>query len=258
MTRPLFMSLLIFTLFSVGCAAKFRIPGGRFMTPESSGQFAKGDIKAGMSGTVDVEVADNITSSSPDTTPLLHENSDPALALQVGLMERVDLYYTAVLGSAEFAGAKLQIIGDSAANSKSGNFSLALAGGASFGSQDLTSSTNSVEGEANLDFSGWEAMLLIGYRPTDSTVVYLGPSVINLQSDVTIQRTSGGTTSITAQPHGEGEVVATTLGLRTGQSIFLSLEATFFKANWKRTNPTVLEAEEYSDTLLSAAVGGAW
>ncbi|MEK7357539.1 MAG: hypothetical protein AAB250_13890 [Bdellovibrionota bacterium] len=241
-----------------GCATKLYIPGNRFMSPEASGELLKGDFKVGGVGVTHVEVADDITSASPNTTPLLLKNSSMELGLQLGLASRLDAYYNIVFGAPSAVGLKLQLIGDTAQNSKKGNFSLAIAGGAFIGNLKTTATVGSDTGNSDVNFGGYEALIPIGYRANDGFLVYVTPFQSHVTAAVDIKRTSGGVTTTTAQPNGFGVMRGVTLGLRLGGGFFLALEASGTETTWTREQPSTLESTKFSDTAIGAAIGGQW
>lgn len=245
-------------LGSAGCASKFYIPGNRFLIPENSGGTWKGEFRTGGVGVTQVQVADDITSSSPDTTPKLVENSSAALGFNLGLFSRLDLYGNAVAGGPSFAGLKLQLLGDQNSSAKANNFSLAIAGAAALGSETLDAESSGIKGQSKLKFSGSQVLALMGYRLADDLLFYVGHSVDKIKADVTVQRTQNGTTTTTAEPDGIGELTATTAGLRFGKSFFLNLEYSLMKTKWDREQPTQLAATDLEEGAFGAAIGGSW
>jgi hypothetical protein len=246
------------TLLTPACATKFYLPGNRFITPESSGGLFKGDVKLSALGVTQVQVSNSMTSTAPDLTPVLIKNSSLGLGGQMGLFENFDVYLNGVMGGPGYAGVKVQLLGDPAATAKASNFSLSVAGGGAFSNTKLSSSENDVQGESILKYSGWEAMVLLGYRPSDILLLYGGPFQSVVNADVTLKRTQNNVTSVTAEPNGSGEMRGVTAGLRFGQNFFLNLEVSATETAWTRHQPSKLVTEKFTDTAFGAALGGSW
>lgn len=227
------LAVVVFAVFNFGCASKLYLPTTRFITPEAGGEFLSGDFKVGSASVVHVQVADDITLASPDTTPDVKENSTVALGVDLGLLPFVNAYYTGVQGAPGVGGIKIQLLGDGSSSAKKNNFSLAIAGGANFGSVEDEAESGGVTGNSDIDFGGWEAMALMGYRPADKVLIYLGAFRSFTTADVKITRTSGGTTTTTAQPDGEAEVEGGVVGLRLGKDFFLGVEGSYSETNYK-------------------------
>jgi hypothetical protein len=250
--------ILLIALLQFGCASKFFISGNRFLIPESSGSFLKGDFKVGGAGVTQVQVADDITAVNPDTTPQLSKNSSVALGLQIGLVNRIDLYLTGVSGAADIAGLKVQLLGDSNPTAKAHNFSLAVAGGANFGTISNSNNSSSVSANSKIKLGGYEALALMGYRFSDGFLFYLSPFASTTTANVKIERTVGDVTTTSAQPDGTGTMNGATVGVRFGKSFFLNAEVSVTDVEWTRTAPTELKTEKFTDSALGIALGGTW
>lgn len=241
-----------------GCSSRLYIPGNRFLSPESSGRLLAGDVKIGGVGVTHVQVADDITSATPDTTPVLLSNSSLLIGAQLGLLPPLDMYFTSAAGGAAVLGGKLQLVGDSAAEAKAGNLSVTVAGGIVTGNRDQSVETSGLKGRSTIDFSGWEGLFSVGYRTSDSALLYLSPFVSRTKARVNIERTAGGTTSTTAEPHGFGDMKGVSLGLRLGKTYFLAMEGSVTETQWTRTQPSELKSERFVDKALGLGVGGSW
>lgn len=251
-------ALLFCSVVLSACATKFYIPGNRFLSPESSGGFGHGDFKTGAIGVTDVQVASDMTVTSPDLTPKMNKNSSLSAGGQFGLFEKFDLYLTGVMGGPNFVGVKYQLLGDPAAAAKAENLSLSLAGGAAFSNSLVKSSSGDVQSESKINFSGWEALLLLGYRPMDSILLYAGPFQTVVNADVAIKRTQSNVTTVTAEPDGSGEMRGLIGGVRFGQNFFFSAELSATETTWTRQQPTRYVTDKFTDTALGAVIGGTW
>jgi len=251
--------ILIFLVFLVtGCASRFFIPTNRFLSPETDGALWKGEVKLGSAGVTQVQLADSMTSTTPDITPILSRNSSIYFGAELGLASWLDVYYSGVASAPGFVGLKIQIIGDPASTAKAGNFSIALAGGPGFGSAEQTDGSDDLKGKTKMKFTGWETALLLGLRLSDSFLIYAGPFKTHVQTNTEIQRTQNSVTTTTAEPHGTGDISGINLGLRFGKSIFLNIEGSYTTNQWTRTNPTELKADDLNALTGGVAVGGAW
>lgn len=249
---------LVLAFLQVGCASKFYIPGNRFLIPESGGDWLKGDLKVGGVGVTQVQVADDITSASPNLNPELIKNSSVSVGLQLGLLSRLDAYYNNVSGAADIVGLKVQLLGDSNLTAKANNFSFALAGGAQFRTVSTSLDSGGNSSTSKIKLSGYEAMALIGFRLSDNVLFYTNPFVNKVNADVQIQRTSSGFTTTTAEPNGTGEMKGAAIGMRFGKGFYLDVEVALTETIWTRTNPTELKTDKFSDSALGVALGGTW
>lgn len=253
------MSILL--LLQCGCASQFFIPGNRFLSPEGSGGLLHMDIKNGGVGVTEVQTADDISHTVPDTTPLLVKNSAVFVGAQLGLVGPLDAYGYQTFGGPAFFGGKLQVFGPAMREAKGGDFSFSLAGAAAVGNKTQTVDSGGKHSESLFGFSGYEALVLIGYRMWNWFLVYVDPFYTSIKATNTItQRPSsgGGATTTTATPDGQGEMKGVSLGLRIGYYFFVNLEGSYTIATWQRTNPTVLAADQFTNVALGVALGGMW
>jgi len=253
-----FIFLLSFAVLTTGCATRFLVPANRFVLPENTGALFKGDVKTGMASTGQVELADDVTAASPDTTPILSRNSAVHIGADLGLASFLDIYFTKISGGPTFAGLKIQLLGAPISTAKSGNFSLALAGGSGFGSITQNTEVGTIKGESELKFTGWEALLLLGYRPADSFLIYAGPFTSHIATDAKIKRTANAVTTTTAEPSGSGDFSGVNMGFRWGYHFFIVVEGSYINMKWTREKPTELKASDLSSFVSGITLGGAW
>jgi hypothetical protein len=253
-----FILLPCLCLLTAACATRVFIPTNRFLSPESSGDIWRGDVKLASAGVTQVQIADDMTLVSPDLTPVLSRNSSLLVGGSLGVASFLDLYINATASAPLFAGVKLQLLGDPAPSAKAGNFSLALAGGAAMSSTKQTYESGGVKGESEMKFSGWEATVLLGYRFGDNFMMYTGPFKSSVKTAAAIQRTISGVTTVTAQPDGIGESTGGVLGLRWGSSVYFTIEGAYSNNQWTREKPSELKAEELNALVGGLAIGGAW
>jgi hypothetical protein len=251
-------SLMSLLLALSGCATRIYLPGNRFVTPEASGRFLGGEFHTGGAGVTHVQVADDMTAVTPNTTPLLVKNSTLAVGGQLGLLPILDFYYSNAFGGATAYGVKVQVLGEPANTAKEGNLSLAIVGAIQAGSQNSSVESSGVSGKSDVSFSGWEGVLSLGYRPAEGLLIYLSPFVSQTKATVKIERSVSGVTTNTTQPDGVGDMKGLSLGLRVGSTVFLTLEGSLTEAVWTRTSPSELKSDKFTDQALGLALGGAW
>jgi hypothetical protein len=254
--RHIFILSLASLIFLCGCASNFYIPSNRFLIPESSGELLSGEFRAGAIGVAEVQVADDMTLANPNTTPQLTKNTTLGFGLDLGFTERFGIYIDGATNAPSVIGVKYQFMGDPLAVSEKGNKSLALAVGVMNGSQSEATSVNSVNGNTKFDFSGWESVLLVGYRPYDELLLYGGPFISTINAQVVV---SGGPTGgVTAEPDGSGGSRGCSFGVRYGELGFIDLEFAYLETNLQRTSPTALAANQLNDFAIGLATGGSW
>ncbi len=231
-----------FFCLNFSCAVKVKMPAQRFITPETNGHFMKGGIGIGGGGAASVQVVDDRFSSTPSTVPSITKDSETSANVHLGLASFMDLYYHAGSESPVYVGAKIQLLGDPSETSKQGNFSLAIAGAAAFGSDDDSSTieagtSSEVISNVDVKYGGWEAMVLLGYRPSDKVIVYTGPFQTETTAEVTVTRSTAGTTTTTASPKGKGTHNGIVAGVRFGKNFYFGIEGSKSEATWTRTEP---------------------
>lgn len=252
------MVALTFNFLFTGCGTHVYIPGNKFMSPEASGHFLGGEFKAGLGGVTDARLTSDMTAVAPDTTPELNKNSTLLVGGQLGLLPALDVYFSAGRGTSDVIGGKLQLIGASAQEAKAENFSVAIAGGFVFGDVPQSSGTDQISGKATVNFSGWEALANIGYRPFDSLLIYAGPFASRTETKAVVERTELGVTTVTARPEGCGEMRGVSLGFRAGTNFFITAEGSLTETVWTRTSPSDFKTDKFTDQAVGVAVGGSW
>ena len=261
------LSIMLFFLslqFLCACAVKVKMPAHRFMSPESTGKTLGGKVELGSIGAADVTVIGDSLDASPSTTPKIENNTAIGVGLHLGIIPHLDLYGSSSSEGPSFVGGKLQLFGDTYQSAKTGNLSMALYGGVALGSADSTSegdvSGNDTEASVEAMFTGWEAGVLIGYRPDDLVLIYVGPYMSSMEAEITLdhKNKATGATARIVNPKGEGEVQSAVLGLQLGRRVMLQGEVALMKANWKRTSPSEYEVDEYTDTVYGANLSFNW
>jgi hypothetical protein len=255
-----FVIILNFLFLTACTSLSVQIPGNRFITPESQGTKAfQGRVDVGVHGGAEVELVDDKYSAAPSTTPTISEESGAQLSVELNLLPHIDTYYIMNYNSFNSLGLKVQVIGDNLKEAKESNFSTAIGGGALLtGSAQKSSDENSVTADSDTHFSGYEYFLLLGYRTTESVLLYAGPWMTNYKLASILKRTSAGVTTTTLDTKGEGDQRSIILGLQTGKQFQLNLESAFTKTNYKKTSPIVEKAESKSFFVWGASLSYSW
>lgn len=251
--------LLLSLLLCSACAVKVQLPENSFLIPEVSGQRWKGAVHASSYGAPEVTLASDTFSNTPDTTPTIDTNIGLSVGAQLGIAEKIDVYYTAGLNTASFFGAQWQFYGDTLANSKSGNLSLSVVGGLALGSAEEDGTLGDIQNNVEIDYNGWEARLLAGYRLGSYFLLHSSLFYMTIDLDNQIRRTESGTTALTADTKGQGTQYGVGLGLRSDlwESIFADIRMQLIQTTWKRETPSVIEVDE-SQFVAGVNLGFRW
>ncbi len=249
-------SLLPLFILLNACAVKVTLPSNHFITSETNGKSGGAHFNVRSQSGTEIDVINDPLSSSPNITPDAHQQSEVGVAASIGLFRNLDIYYHEGQDSMAVAGVKIQLLGTPRAESSAGSFSLSIAGGVGFGDGDEEQSSDDTEAAINVDFSGYEAAVILGYRLGDKLLIYTGPYIAKTTADITSIRTVSSV-SATTSVSGEGEVTGANLGLFLGGKTggYVIVEGSLSKTNWKRTLPTELEIEDTEEAFLGGALG---
>jgi hypothetical protein len=168
--------LILLTLASCSTQLKYSMRNTNFLTPESKGDFMKGDLSIALEKANKILLADayeplifNLpaqTNSSSSISQTIETN----FPITLGLIKQLDVY-----NFNDTYGLKYQFIG-TPENEKKSEFKAALAFGYGYShdSSDLTyTSTSSRIYSTDLKLKSYHSNLLFGYRVTDSGLFYL-------------------------------------------------------------------------------------
>ncbi|MCB0347344.1 MAG: hypothetical protein KDD37_00840 [Bdellovibrionales bacterium] len=257
--------LLLLSILLTACTSiTIQVPANRFISPEAQGDsFLRGRVTLGGHGGSEIEVVESKFSDSPTTDPEITEDSGAQIGIELNLIKSLDVYYIINYNSYDSLGLKYQILGDSVASAKAKSFSLAVGAGilTSTSASVITESddTTSTEIETTIKFSGHEYFLLLGYRPSDNVLIYLGPWFTKFDTDVVVDKTDAGVTTRTVDMEGEGDQKNILLGLQFGTDAFhTNLEAAYTKINYKKTTAPESIAKEVEDFVWGAAFSYRW
>lgn len=250
------------SLFMIGCAvpSSLRFPANSFMYPETSGGFAQGKVALQYIGTADVHVVDDISSVTPNTNPSVRKNGALRAQLDFGLGNNIDFYGSGGQLFPNIYGLKIQLLGDSRKAAKEKSWSLALFGGYALGKYSIHESENSVNGDSVNDYKGYESGLSLGYRVQKSILFYSTTAYKRVAGNAIISRDDGSTSSVTANPEGNGNMMSLSLGVYVSPSenFFFALEAALAETHWKRTYPTPDSEDSEGDVYFGIQSGLQW
>ncbi|MAE73344.1 MAG: hypothetical protein CL675_04565 [Bdellovibrionaceae bacterium] len=238
------------------CAVLVDMPSNRFLTSETPGDTGKLQLDVRAIGVQEAEIIDDVTSSSPDTTPVIRENSVFGVGAELALHHLISVYGYTGVDTPAYIGAKIQLIGAPEERASQGNFSVAIAGAMAFGDDDEATTSGDITADTSVDYSGYEAAVLIGYRMRESALIYFGPYISETNAEARNTRTESGSETLT-EVEGEGTNQGVTLGLKFGRSnaIYFQIEAAYSKAQWTRTTAPEVETEENEEVNIGAAIG---
>ncbi|MDD0853362.1 hypothetical protein HBN50_09650 [Halobacteriovorax sp. GB3] len=177
--RFLFLLLMVSFLTSCSTTVDFKIPSNRFHTPESSGRTLGGEVGIGYGSLQKYETAqiynyyifDDVEA---DFTDSISRSSGIAAYAQLGVLERLDLYYNTAHDSADVFGLKYQFLGKAKELGHKMAIMLGYGNGSeSKSSTNLVSRSDSRDYQADLDYDAYEAEILYGYRQTKNLLYYV-------------------------------------------------------------------------------------
>jgi hypothetical protein len=100
--------------------SKYQFPVAQMITSETNGRLGGGDFYVGAKSYQNVQLVDDIDSTSYSVSPAIDSSFDTTGAINLGLLDRLDVFYN------DGIGAKVQVYGDSAIEAKDG-YSVAIA-----------------------------------------------------------------------------------------------------------------------------------
>lgn len=242
---------LLSLLFLISCAQiELKTPSSRFMSPETSGKALNYGLQLIQQSGVEAKI--NIVANELDKVDLSNSASPLTYSGYVGVLDKLDIIYYNYIDSASLLGVKYQILGESKANAKQGNQSLALTLGG--GGQSKTTTSQDLFDEevdkTELEQNLVDASIIYGYRTTDNILVYSSLHISNHSAKLKIISNNDSALD------GQTETYKTSnLGLSLGSMIYnkkknvhLSIEASAQRVNWTHT-------DEKTFGFISGAIG---
>ena len=175
--RLVFIFILIF-LSACSTELKYHMKNHQFLTPETKGEFLKGDVALAYQQTQKVVLAeafDPLIFNLPavaNTQASITRSASVDIPINLGLLKRLDIYNL----DSKF-GFKYQFLG-TAENELKEEYKVALA--VSYGSQHETSATETYTNSASarvyntdMKVNSTDVSLLLGYRFNDTRLIYL-------------------------------------------------------------------------------------
>lgn len=248
--------LILLTL--ANCASVIRLPSSTGQIPEVSGGFLSGRTGASIGRQIPVSIINDIT-TNPVTRSDISVGADRNVVgqalgvdyiagiktdLNLGLLEKLDVYYTDSLG------LRFQLFGDPG---QTGWRATAFAG--YFDSSQINSVEDSIVHEANTSLGGYEYGFSFGYRRSEKSLLYLTTASRGGQAKVAINQNHVNTETY----HDQFEHYLATLGLLYGQRWYVKAELGANYILWRGSDATgtPLKGEGFEQGL-SIGLGYRW
>ena len=242
--RNYFLNILIICFFAWGCASKidFKVPGSRFLSPETKGATLKTEFSINRENahkvtTVEV-VADNVfsTTSAGDMAGL-SKSWTLGFSAHIGILEDIDFIYYTPTDSPSFVGLKYQLIGDSEEKRTEG---IKASVAASYSYMNDAESTMSVTNPSdltetqtysgNVKISGFDLSAAIGLRKSKAVLFYLNGYYTKLNTQSDLISTAHGNLTV----KGDVETYGSMVGIKLGTTnFFIQAETGFTFLNWE-------------------------
>lgn len=227
---------------------KVRTPSSRFISPEAQGKFFSANTQIEVQNTTEAEF--DFENNDVESLSLAGNRVQTALALDLGLHEKVDLVIKSNGDAPTVTSMKFQLYGKPRLKAKKGDQSIAVTFGAGKESDtDLKDSIFNVSGstKADVEQSLIDFSVILGHRMNDDSLAYLSLSA-------TKHNAKGSFSSSNAQIDGKDFDIqtwsyVTALGaIRYYKNLVLNVEANLQKTHW-----TGNQANTYGN--ISAAIG---
>lgn len=174
--KIILIGLILILTSSCSTQLKYHMNNHKFLTPETKGEFLKGDISLSSQQTQKAIVAEAfnfyIFNSSVNTSPSMSRSSSIDVPIDLGLFRRLDFF---TLDSKY--GVKYQFWG-APENEKTVDYKAALALAYGYDNQNssdvtYTSGSTSRIYSTKMKVSSYETSLLLGYRFSELQLIYL-------------------------------------------------------------------------------------
>lgn len=223
--------LILSCLLLANCATVIRLPSSTGQTPVVGGELGKGKVGIDLSASIPITIINDITTTPPTRNTVRVGEDDNLIGsaigidaiggsrteLSIGLLERMDIYYTGAFGVRYMIFGQPQGLG----------WRATLFGGmVSYGETD-SSDSNTIS--ANTKISAYEFGTSIGKQWHENRLVYLTLASRGGDADITVD--NNGTT--TGDYQDEFDHYMATVGLLFGQSWFLKVEVSANHIEWR-------------------------
>lgn len=237
----LLTAAIVFLISSCTTTLDYNIPSNRFQMAEVSGKRLGGRVEfTGGRGT-EYELAKiynaSVLNSTADvsTDQSAHDTKALGLNLSVGVLERLDAYYSSYYDSADIFGLKFQFLGDVTPD-KEGHKMAIMSGVGTMGDDEATSvklGEPEKKYQGRIDLKAYELALLYTYRFTRNFATYLNLShsfykvTAFLKSDTDVDLNIRGYTRTNIA------LIGFDLSTGSQKDVGLMVEAGYAKSTWQ-------------------------
>ncbi len=237
-----------FCLFQSCSNLSLRLPVARLESPESNGKLWRPGFGAAIGGNHEVTVISNAASRPPVTDQSsIEKDSQTSYFLNLGAASFVDIEFKLSLFCSELL-AKFQLLGQSASEAKTGNFSIAATIAAGSGAVSKSGDQAVLFGPANApwnakaNFSSMDLAIIFGYRASDTLLFFGGPFFIKYNSSASIHQdavsspaSSAADYNITQSGTNNGANLAVQFHFSSERHWHLTLEEVYSSLNWSNS-----------------------
>lgn len=247
---------LIFVALQSCATVNFKAPHNRFLVPENSGDMLSGKVGLGYGSKSSIVLVENLATENPNVEkPEIQFTDGTNGVAELSLFPLIDFFYAST-----GPGVKIQFWGDPETESQSGNLSLAFAVARETASHTETDNFGSggttFENKGTAKYQFNDVMALIGYRKSDSTLVYLNVANNFMEASGNIARIKSAGTSMETStlkiPAQKGRETSILLGYQiSSDHFFWILEPGYSRIQWANTDTR----ERFT---LGSALGFKW
>lgn len=227
------------TLFQVGCATKYIVPGNRFMTPESQGGVLNSSVEFQQPSAN--QLTADVRNGSVEDGVITEEISRTGFSAALALLEPVDLFWTHTGGGNSLLGAKYQFLGPTKAAKGAGH---KMAISAAFGGNEHETDTKD---KVEFKLNGQEFQLLYGYRFSELILMYANWAYASY--DFSGEVSSSDSVINGLKPEFETRVNSIYTGLE------LNLSSFFVKAECGYQQLKTTDTKDFSHFIFGYALG---
>ena len=233
------LMISVFLLSLTGCASVIYMPTSTGQRPESRGKLWGGRVGLDLRNATSVTIIDDI-STNPVTRNSIEVGSDEDIVgesvglglfagsnldLNLGLLERLDIYYVQAFG------ARYMFLG------KTGELGWRATG--FFGGYNSTQTASAVFGTtkaARVGTKGYEYGVSGGYRWKDNAMVYLTIADRSGDAEIIVYETNTGVNVEQERYNDEYDHYIASVGVVLGTSWYLNLEVSANMIEWRGQN----------------------
>ncbi len=225
-----------------GCSSiEMKMPANRFDSPEASGKTFKGHVDpVTIQGANHLTIVNDYTRVPPvtDSPQLSRSEVNYQFGAGMGLIDRLDMDVKIPASGPALIGLKYQLLGDTAAEAKPENISLAVTAAAGYGgdSGDSKQLLGNVASQFTMQEWSFDTAVIAGFRTMPWMLIFGGPFYTTYSVSGDITQPAGGSTNF----HFAG--IGNQLGLSGGaefelKHILLKSSVSVAHANYNNANP---------------------